>query len=612
MSAEDSEHINTPSTLASFKGLVHAAWQATTSERLRLFLFIFLYVCAYSIDLLVPWAIGYTLAAVVKEGFTDQAYMQAMYGIGAYMALRLAYTFCHHFGRYVQNTVAYAARMSTLTKLFESLLVFPLNWHVKHHSGESLSKIHRSTGAIDSTIGTYVWQIVEGTVKVFFATGAILYLDFWVAVNVFVLAVFTIFFMIFFNARLVNRIRRNNAFHDKINRICVDYLFNIVTVKTLNLEKAAGDYLKRHRDDGLYLSKKISKYSELKWGSTGIGYALVIGSSLYIYFNGHKTNPGPFDVQAVYVLLNYLDRIYQAIGSFTAYYSGLIEASTAYEDGTNLVVQAGVITDRRTSDHFDRRWSTLQIKKLSFRYGKDDKAVLRSVGFDIGKGEKIALVGPSGGGKSTFLKIIGGLLIPDDYHISSDIQDNVEVADIAKASLLLPQEPEIFSESVLYNLTMGDDYPAEKIRFFTELCRCDRVIKKLPKGLENSLAEKGLNLSVGEKQRIAMARGLIKADNRDILLLDEPTSSLDPMTEKEIFIGLLKQFADRTIITACHRLALVPLFDKIIYVRNGRIEEVGTFEELLLKKGAFFVAWDDHEKQIRKDQSEPTPQSQSH
>ena len=587
----------------SFRELARAAWEATVTERTRFFSFMILYVFAYSIDLLIPWTIGYTIAALAKDGFTDASYRQAMTGVGAYMALRLLYTLFHHLGRYLQNTVAYTARMATLTKLFDTMMVFPLNWHVRHHSGESISKIHRSTGAVEQTIGTYIWQIIEGTVKVIFASAAIFYLDFWVAINVMVMAFLTIFFMIFFNKKLVNRIRRNNWFYDKINRICVDYLFNIVTVKTLNLEKAAGDYLKKHRDDGLALSKKISKYSELKWGSTGVGYALVIGSSLFIYFQSHREVVGPFDVQALYVLLNYLDRIYQAIGSFTGYYSGLVEASTAYEDASSIVNQAKELQASKTDTHFRNDWHAIHIHELSFKYGKEDKTVLRSVGFDVIRGEKIALVGPSGGGKSTFLKIMGGLLIPEEYRISSDKQDAIYIGDIARNCLLVPQEPEIFSESVRYNLTMGSTYSDETLKKFTQLCRVDRVIEKLPQGLDNNLAEKGLNLSVGEKQRLALTRGFLKADSRDIILLDEPTSSLDPQTEKDIFVDLLREFRDRTIISACHRLALVPLFDKIIYVRHGVIEEVGTFDELIQKRGSFYLAWDDFEKRLVKDTS---------
>lgn len=295
---------------SSFKNLIRAAWDATAEERVRFFAFIILFVFAYSIDLLVPWAIGYVLGVFVQHGFSEEAYRLALMGIGAYVGLRFATTFCHHYARYLQNTVAFNARMYTMRRVFEGLLRYPLRWHVGHHSGENLSKLQRSIAAVDSTIATYVWQIVEGLVKVVFASIAIFALDFWVAVNVAGMSLVTIVVMIFFNKRLVRNIRENNLFYDKINRTCVDYLSNVITVKTLKLESAAYKYLHHHQPAGLSISKTISRFQELKWASVGVGYGVVLGSSLLIYFYGHRGFQGAFDVAQVYVLMNYLDRIF--------------------------------------------------------------------------------------------------------------------------------------------------------------------------------------------------------------------------------------------------------------------------------------------------------------
>jgi ABC-type multidrug transport system fused ATPase/permease subunit len=169
---------------------------------------------------------------------------------------------------------------------------------------------------------------------------------------------------------------------------------------------------------------------------------------------------------------------------------------------------------------------------------------------------------------------------------------------MAGSSLLLPQEPEIFTETVRYNLTMGEKFRPEELSFFSSLCRLEDVIEKIQGGWEANLAEKGLNLSGGERQRFALARGLLRASRREFLLLDEPTSSLDPTTEKQIFFSLIHHFSDRTILTACHRLALVPLFDRILFVRRGIVEENGSFQELLAKKGAFASAWEDFERKV--------------
>ncbi|MBN8550122.1 MAG: ABC transporter ATP-binding protein [Deltaproteobacteria bacterium] len=586
------------SSSQSIKNLIGGAWDSTRSQRPRLFAFIALFVIAYTLDLLVPWAIGYTLGVFVKEGFSDAAFANACWGLAAYVGLRLLYNICHHLGRFLQLSVSFEGRMETLENVFATLLRFPLSWHVNHHSGENLSRLHRSAGAIDTTIGTYIWQIIEGLVKVIFASIAIFALDFWVAVNVVVMGFLTIIFMVMFNRRLVQSIRANNAFLDRVNRICVDYLYNIITVKSLNLEENSISYLKAERDAGRKLNKRITGFSELKWGSVGIGYTLVIGSSLFIYFSHHSALADPFDVAQVYVLLNYLDRIFQAIGSFTAYYSGMLESSTAYEDATSILGDRKALPAPSRSGRLADNWKSLQIKDLSFNYSRKGNEGIEAFQLAIPHGAKIALVGPSGGGKSTLLKIMGGLLIPERCDIIVDGKEKLSLDELSSQVLIVPQEPEIFSETARYNLTMGETFSPQEMSFFVSLCKIEDVLAKLPQGWDSYLAESGMNLSVGEKQRVALARGLLRAKNRSLILLDEPTSSLDPMTEKQIFYALLHHFTDRTIITACHRLALVPLFDTIVFIRRGKVEEVGSFAQLLEKKGLFYAAWKDYEEKV--------------
>ncbi|MBL7663180.1 ABC transporter ATP-binding protein [bacterium] len=594
----------------SFLALIRGAWHAISSERPRFFIFVVLFIFAYSLDLLAPWAIGYTLGVFVKGGFNQETYLAGAYGILAYTGIKLAHVLLHHTARYVQNTVTYNARMNTLSRIFGLLMRYPLRWHIETHSGENLSKLHRSAGAIDSVVGTYVWQVIEGGVKVFFASVAIFALDAWVALLVLALSIVTILAMIFFNQKLTNQYRENNAFGNKLNRICVDYLVNIVTVKTLGLEKSAERHLQTQKNEGLGISQRISLFQELKWGSTGIGYAFVIGASLAIYFYRHQSVTQAFDVAEVYVLLNYLDRIFQAIGSFTAYYGGLLEASTAYEDASKIEKSLSDYQDMKLTDvnkihPLNPAWTRISIKNLNFSYTHAERRGLKDVELAINRKDKIALVGPSGGGKSTLLKVMAGLLYPSSYSIATDAQGSVAIEDLSESSLLIPQEPEIFSETVLYNMTMGEDFDSKELQFFAQLCRFDSVINKLPLRWDNNLAEKGLNISVGEKQRGALARGLLRASRKDILLLDEPTSSLDPKTEKEIFIGLLYHFADRTILTACHRLNLVALFDKIIFLDGGSVIEIGSFDELLKRQGAFYKAWEDYQNKSR---TEPTIQ----
>ena len=581
-------------------GIVQGSWEATAGERVRFIAFVVMFVLAYSIDLISPWAIGYILGAFVQFGVSPQAVNQAMWGLAAFIGLKLAYLILHHSGRYLQAHVAYAARMYTAQKVFDTLLRFPLKWHVSNHAGETLSRLHRAAGAVDGMVGTYVWQIIEGLVKVVFAGVAIFALDFWVAVNVIVLSLITIGAMIGFHQKLIPRLRDNNRFGDQLNRIWVDFLTNIVTVKTLGLEAPAKRYVKDRYGEGLALTRGISRYMEMKWGATNMGYSFVIASSLVIYFARHRSQPGPLDVAQVYVLLNYLDRIYQAIGGFTAYYSAVMEAATAYEDAENIYSAAGDLP-APPSKSFPT-WDSIAISGLSYRYAQGEKPGLTDVAVELRKGERIGLVGPSGSGKTTFLRILGGMITPDAISITLCSPGHavpLPMDALNAVALLVPQEPEVFSESLRYNLTMGEDYDEEQVLKAANACAVSPIINRLPRGLDSDLAQKGLNVSGGERQRIALARGVLRADVKEILLLDEPTSSLDPRTEQAVFEQLLQAFPRQTVIASVHRLNLLSFFDRVIVMKDGQIVEQGTFKDLLASGQEFAKMWNEYQEKMK-------------
>lgn len=586
-------------TLTSILTLARATWEATHGDRVRFFGFIILSVIAYSIDLVVPWAIGWILNVFVAQGFTQAAFDESLKYMAAYVVLRMSMTTFHHLARYLQGTCAYSARFNKLEEVFGALVAFPLKWHVHHHSGENLSRLNRSVGAIEGVINNYLWQIVDGIVKFFFATFALFTLDFEVAITVLVMGFVTVAIMLLFNRRLTKKWRSNNRFFDKLNRTCVDYLSNIITVKTLRLERPALTYLMNQRNEGYRLCRKIWKYQELKWGTISAGYSLVMGSSLFIFFRNHVGDTAAFDVAQVYVLLNYLDRIFGAITSFTGYYGGIIEASLAYDDASSVLNESNELKIPLRPSTLPRSWDAIGLENVKFSYGGDAQN-LRDVFMSLRKGEKVALVGPSGGGKSTLLKVLSGMLAANSGAVTSTDGGRYTLDDVADISLLVPQEPEVFSESLRYNLSFNQDFSDQELMKALELCKIDHLLQKLPNGLDSTLEEAGLNISGGERQRLALARGILRVPGKDILLLDEPTSSLDPLTEKQIFANILNEFKELTVITACHRLALVPLFDTVVYIRDGRVEEIGSFPELRAAGRGFSAAWADYERTVVK------------
>jgi ATP-binding cassette subfamily B protein len=597
----DSKNIEDKRLSTAIKHLISGAWEATAGIRGQVFAFIFLFILAYSLDLLTPWALGYMLGVLVTQGATPEAIYSAHLALGGYILLRLGYYACHHVARYLQQTASFTAKMNVMESLFGTILSFPLSWQVKQHSGEKISRLYRGSGAVDATIGTYIWQFIEGFTKLIFATTAIFLLDFWIALTVVGMGFVTILLIVFFNKRLVSAIRRSNHFFDRLNRILVDYMSHIITVKSFGLEDQGRKYIADKKIDGYRLNRRIVRYGEMKWASVGVGYTIVIGISLFLYFDRHPALSQAFDVAQIYVLLNYLDRIFQAVGSFTAYYSGVLESATAYEDSATFITEARERIVVKPTALDLSNWKKIEFKNIFYSYGEHTIDPLDIPNLELLKGQKIALVGPSGGGKSTFLKSLAGVLLPEKGELIVDGKEPRSIVDIFSNVLILPQEPEIFSETMRFNMSVGTEYSLDDLDFYAKLCKLENVLEKLPERWDAMLAENGLNLSLGERQRVAVARGLLRAGKKEILLLDEPTSSLDPFNEKELFNNLLKHFADRTIITACHRLAIVPLFDKIIWLQNGRIIEQGSFEELINKRGHFYFSWERYQTTVLHD-----------
>jgi ABC-type multidrug transport system fused ATPase/permease subunit len=201
----------------------------------------------------------------------------------------------------------------------------------------------------------------------------------------------------------------------------------------------------------------------------------------------------------------------------------------------------------------------------------------------------IALVGESGSGKSTTLALLRGTLVAHVGDVWCDGQKLPGgLPHIAKHCTLIPQEPEIFKGSVLFNITLGVDASEDAVARAVQLARFDTVLARLPNGLATDISEKGVNLSGGEKQRLAVARGLffVEESGSEIVLMDEPTSSVDQRNERLIYQGLRTHFSDRCIVSSLHELALLPLFDEVVVFAHGRVVACGSPKELFGSDGS--------------------------
>ena len=225
--------------------------------------------------------------------------------------------------------------------------------------------------------------------------------------------------------------------------------------------------------------------------------------------------------------------------------------------------------------------------------GTDAKSNLLGVSLQWQQGERIALIGESGAGKSTFLKVLHGMY--DHARGTVQVDGGAPVAtsfaDLDFKTMLVPQEPEVFSASLRENITLGLDYSDAQLLHAARLSTFDKVLDQLPQGLDAVINEKGVNLSGGQKQRLALTRALLFATDKDVVLLDESTSSVDPHNEALIYENVWRAFADKTVVACIHKLNLLRLFDRIIIFSDGRVIDEGTFEGLLASNANFRAAW---------------------
>jgi len=229
-----------------------------------------------------------------------------------------------------------------------------------------------------------------------------------------------------------------------------------------------------------------------------------------------------------------------------------------------------------------KHWRTIALADLTFTHlrSHSEGPALQNVHLELRRGARLALVGESGSGKSTLMRALAGLYLPQHINIRIDGRPAPELHDLHDIATLIPQDAEIFEDTLRRNLTMGLDCPAWALDAAIEAARLKPLIESLPDGIDTVIVERGANFSGGQKQRIALARGLIAARNSSVLFLDEPTSNLDAKTEALVHERIFHLFRDACVVSSVHRPHLLSRFDEVAFMERGRIVDVGTADDL--------------------------------
>jgi ATP-binding cassette, subfamily B, bacterial len=575
--------------------LLRKAWEYARSERKRFVLIYMMFVITNIIIAMNPLFYGWFVDSLQKGG--PDALLNGWIYVSGFLGLRLLEWCFHGPARVMERGLAFTVSKNFMDDLYQKVLHLPAKWHQDNHSGSTISKLQKGYNALREFFQNgFVY--LHSFWKFIFSFVAMLYFSpLFGAIGV-VIGAFTVWLIRKFDKPYVKSLREVNAREHEVSSTLFDSLSNIVTVITLRLEKRMKvTFMSKVSDVGHPFVMNV-KINEWKWFTAqmmvGVIYAVItIG---YLYQN---YVPGQvFYIGGLVILIGYVNQFTSVFNDIAGQYTQIVKYDTDIQN-VQEIEKAYASTDVREIElKLPPFWTSLEVSNLNFiRASEEDnldrKSGLKDLSFRVNKGQRIALIGESGSGKSTLLAILRGLYSPEkgvcavvnDHHI-------VPFESIAGNVTLIPQEPEIFENTIRFNITLGLPFSDEELMKACEAARFAEVISQLPKGFDTHMKEKGVNLSGGQKQRLALARGILAARTSDIVLMDEPTSSVDPGTENQVYKNLFANFEGKAVVSALHRLHLLPQFDYIYILRNGSVVDQGPFEELKRYSLVFKEMWE--------------------
>lgn len=544
-------------------GLLKEEWSHLGRRKKHFVGYMFLFFIANMISLMNPLVIGWIFNSIQQTISSDAELKKLIFMIFLLLILNLGFWIFHGSARiFEQITGFYIHRNYTNNKIFK-VLELPVKWHKDNHTGDTIDKVNRGREALYS-FSMNTFDIFQAVLNIFGSLIILFFIDAKIATFALGFSVVVIIFSVRVDTYLSKDYKRLNKLSNKLSASIFDYLSNIITVITLRLKKIVSKEVDERLMASYEIEKKTTIIEELKWATVSnvISLMIVLALSYRAYTDYYGT--GVILIGTLYMLYGYLNRVGQTFYQVAWMYSRLVK-NNARVEGAHPIDDAFEKIQENIQGKLPSDWNEIEIKNLNFTYDEEcKKNHLRDVNLKFKKGQKIAFVGESGSGKSTVLAILRGLYPVQNGDIYCDkqkIKNGFE--KIKKNITLIPQEPEIFNNTIKYNITM--DLPARKddLQKAIKMAQFDKVVKRLEKGLDTNVLEKGVSLSGGEKQRLALARGLLAAKNSDIVLLDEPTSSVDSLNEMKIHDNIFREFRGKTIISSIHRLHLLNKFDYI-------------------------------------------------
>ncbi|HEX2581501.1 MAG TPA: ABC transporter ATP-binding protein/permease [Dongiaceae bacterium] len=486
--------------------------------------------------------------------------------------------------------VAQRAIRKVALETFEHLHNLSLRFHLDRRTGSLARIIDRGAKGIEFLSFFLLFNIVPTILEIAMVAGILWWLFGWsfAGVTVATIGIYIVFTLKLTDWRIGLRREMNEADQEAAGR-AVDALLNYETVKYFNNETfEAGRY-----DRALGIYERASVKSRVSLSFLNIGQAIIIsiGTVALMVMVAWRISHNVATVGDLVMVTTYLTQLYLPLNFLGTVYREIRQALIDMEAMIDLLQVDVEVRDTPGAPALSVPKGDIRFENVVFGYDKD-RPILKGVSFHVEPGKTVAIVGPSGAGKSTISRLLFRFFEPQQGRILIDDQDiNLVAQSSLRGSIgIVPQDTVLFNDTIGYNIRYGqpDAAPEEVVRA-AELAHIGEFIDTLPEGYETRVGERGLKLSGGEKQRVAIARTILKRPR--ILLFDEATSALDSRTEKEIQANLRDVSRGISTLIIAHRLSTIIDAHQILVLEDGKIVERGTHQNLLAQNGLYATMW---------------------
>lgn len=518
--------------------------------------------------------------------------------------LLISYGICWASGRFfekIREMVFFKPVSTAITDyclaVFKHILSLSLKFHLNRETGKVAGAIQGSQLAISMILTNIFFRIIPVFIE---ALLAFFILWHFVGIEIGLIVIAILVGYLIMNYFIMNVFKKADKLYEDIDIVVdkhvIDSLLNSENIKYLgaeDFESSQVNKLLRKREDAI-----INVFWTGTFTTTVQALLLGTGLTLISYIVGKHVLSGDLKIGDFVLVNGYLLMLFNPLESITGFIRNTISHSAQLNHSTSLLNESHIIKNIPDAPDIKIKQAHIEFKQVSFSYAPNLRPVLQNFTLSIPDKKTIAIVGPSGSGKSTLARLIFRF-----YDVSSGaiLIDNQDIKTITKNSLrkhiaVVPQDIILLNKSLKYNITYGNfNASSQEINQVIQAVHLENLITKLPDGLDTLVGERGVKLSGGEKQRIGIARALLKKPK--ILIFDEATSSLDTQTEKIVQKNIEEVTQNITTILIAHRLSTVTHADMIVVLDKGVIIEKGTHSELLAKKGLYATLWgEQHDK----------------